>query len=35
MMSAADWRKNVVRFRHLDDMARRLKNLEKRMDEAK
>ena len=34
MMSATDWRKNVVRFRHLDDMARRLKNLEKRMDEA-
>ena len=34
MMSVKEWRKNVVRFRHLDDMARRLKTLEKRVDEA-
>ena len=28
-MDVRDWRKNVVRFRQLDDMARRLKKLEK------
>ncbi|MDX1588965.1 MAG: UDP-3-O-(3-hydroxymyristoyl)glucosamine N-acyltransferase [Oleiphilaceae bacterium] len=28
-----DWRKSVVRFRQLDDMARRLKALEKKLDE--
>ena len=28
------WRKNVVRIRQLDDMARRLKSLEKRLDES-
>ncbi len=28
------WRKNVVRIRQLDDMARRLRSLEKRLDES-
>jgi UDP-3-O-[3-hydroxymyristoyl] glucosamine N-acyltransferase len=28
------WRKNVARYRQLDDMARRLRKLEKRMDES-
>lgn len=28
-MDARDWRKNVVRFRQLDDLARRLRRLEK------
>ncbi|WP_263078878.1 UDP-3-O-(3-hydroxymyristoyl)glucosamine N-acyltransferase [Endozoicomonas sp. Mp262] len=28
-MAVRDWRKNVVRFRQLDDMARRLRRLEK------
>jgi UDP-3-O-[3-hydroxymyristoyl] glucosamine N-acyltransferase len=27
------WRKNVIRMRHLDDMARRLKAVEKRLEE--
>jgi UDP-3-O-[3-hydroxymyristoyl] glucosamine N-acyltransferase len=27
------WRKNIVRLRQLDEMAKRLKNLEKRLDE--
>jgi UDP-3-O-[3-hydroxymyristoyl] glucosamine N-acyltransferase len=29
MMPASDWRKSATRFRQLDDMARRLKKLEK------
>ena len=29
-MSNAQWRKNAVRFKQLDDMARRLARLEKR-----
>ncbi|OED41830.1 UDP-3-O-(3-hydroxymyristoyl)glucosamine N-acyltransferase [Endozoicomonas sp. (ex Bugula neritina AB1)] len=29
LMDARDWRKNVARFRQLDDIARRLKKLEK------
>jgi UDP-3-O-[3-hydroxymyristoyl] glucosamine N-acyltransferase len=29
-MPSADWRRNVARFRHLDDMARRLKRLERK-----
>nr|MDT0253868.1 UDP-3-O-(3-hydroxymyristoyl)glucosamine N-acyltransferase [Endozoicomonas sp.] len=29
-MESRDWRKNVVRFRQLDDLARRIKQLEKR-----
>jgi UDP-3-O-[3-hydroxymyristoyl] glucosamine N-acyltransferase len=28
-MPSLDWRRNVARFRHLDDMARRLKRLER------
>lgn len=32
MMPVKTWRKSVARFRHLDEMARRLKALEKRMD---
>lgn len=28
------WRRNVVRIRQLDDMAKRLKNLEKKLDES-
>jgi UDP-3-O-[3-hydroxymyristoyl] glucosamine N-acyltransferase len=28
----ADWRRNVARFRHLDEMARRLKRLEERLE---
>ena len=28
----ADWRKNAVRYRQLDDMARRLKSLEKQLE---
>lgn len=31
MMPAADWRKSATRFRQLDDMARRLKKLEKNL----
>jgi UDP-3-O-[3-hydroxymyristoyl] glucosamine N-acyltransferase len=27
------WRKNIVRLRQLDEMARRLKNLEKKFGE--
>jgi UDP-3-O-[3-hydroxymyristoyl] glucosamine N-acyltransferase len=27
-MPSADWRRNVARFRHLDDLSRRLKQLE-------
>jgi len=30
-MPAADWRRQVARFRQLDDMARRLKRLEERL----
>ena len=29
MQAAADWKKNAVRFRQLDDMARRIRTLEK------
>lgn len=32
-MANAEWRRNVVRFRHLDDMARRLKRLGERVDQ--
>ncbi|WP_211825619.1 UDP-3-O-(3-hydroxymyristoyl)glucosamine N-acyltransferase [Kistimonas asteriae] len=31
-MPVREWRKNTVRFRQLDDMARRLKELEKKLD---
>ena len=31
MMPAADWRKSATRFRQLDDLARRLKKLEKNL----
>lgn len=31
MQTAADWRKSAARFRNLDDMARRLQQLEKRL----
>ncbi len=31
LMSNAQWRRNAVRFRQLDDMARRLRNLERRL----
>ena len=30
---ASRWRRNAARFRHLDEMARRLRKLEKRVDE--
>lgn len=30
-MPSADWRRNVARFRHLDDLSRRLKQLEARV----
>jgi UDP-3-O-[3-hydroxymyristoyl] glucosamine N-acyltransferase len=30
-MPSAEWRRNVARFRHLDDLARRLKQLEARV----
>lgn len=30
-MPSGEWRRNVVRFRHLDDLARRLKQLEERV----
>jgi len=30
-MPNADWRRGVVRFRQLDEMARRLKRLEERL----
>ena len=30
---AGRWRKNVVRYRQLDEMARRLRKLEKRVEE--
>ncbi|WP_257255297.1 MULTISPECIES: UDP-3-O-(3-hydroxymyristoyl)glucosamine N-acyltransferase [unclassified Endozoicomonas] len=33
MMEVAEWRKNAVRFRKLDDMAKRLKQCERRLDE--
>jgi UDP-3-O-[3-hydroxymyristoyl] glucosamine N-acyltransferase len=32
VMKAEDWRKNVVRFRQLDAMARRIQALEKQLD---
>jgi UDP-3-O-[3-hydroxymyristoyl] glucosamine N-acyltransferase len=31
-MPSADWRRNVARFRHLDELARRIKQLETRID---
>lgn len=31
-MPSADWRRNVARLRHLDELARRLKHLESRID---
>ena len=31
-MPSADWRRNVARFRHLDELARRIKQLEIRID---
>lgn len=34
MQSAADWKKSVARLRHLDDIARRLAYLEKRLTAA-
>jgi len=30
-MPSAEWRRNVARFRHLDDLARRLKRLEEQL----
>ena len=32
MQPLADWRKSAARIRHLDDMAKRLQQLEKRVD---
>lgn len=32
-MPSADWRRNVARFRHLDEMAKRLRRLEERVAE--
>jgi len=32
VMKAEDWRKNAVRFRQLDAMARRLQMLEKQLN---
>lgn len=32
-MRSADWRRNVARFRHLDEMAKRLRRLEERVAE--
>ncbi len=32
-MPSADWRRNVARFRHLDEMARRLRRLEEQVAE--
>ena len=31
MSTTAQWRKNAARFRHLDDMARKLNRLEKQL----
>jgi len=31
-MPSAEWRRNAVRFRYLDDLARRVKGLEERLD---
>lgn len=33
MQTSAEWRKSVARFRHLDEMARKLQQLEKRLAE--
>jgi UDP-3-O-[3-hydroxymyristoyl] glucosamine N-acyltransferase len=33
LMASEDWRKNVVRFRHLDELARRVRQLEKSANE--
>ncbi|WOG25464.1 UDP-3-O-(3-hydroxymyristoyl)glucosamine N-acyltransferase [Endozoicomonas sp. 8E] len=33
IMDAGEWRKNAVRFRRLDDMAKRLKRCERRLEE--
>lgn len=32
-MPSAEWRRNAVRFRHLDELAKRLKNLEERLEQ--
>jgi UDP-3-O-[3-hydroxymyristoyl] glucosamine N-acyltransferase len=32
-MPSGEWRRNVARFRHLDELARRIKQLETRIDE--
>jgi UDP-3-O-[3-hydroxymyristoyl] glucosamine N-acyltransferase len=32
-MPSGEWRSNVARFRHLDELARRIKQLETRIDE--
>jgi len=32
-MANADWRRNVARFRHLDDMAKRLKRIEEQFEQ--
>lgn len=34
MQPAGDWKKNAVRFRQLDDLARRIKGLEKNMEQS-
>ncbi len=31
--TSSNWKKNVIRFKHLDDMAKRIKKLEKKLDE--
>lgn len=33
MQTSSDWRKSVARFRHLDEMARKIQNLEKKLAE--
>lgn len=33
MQTSAEWRKSVARFRHLDEMARRIQQLEKKLTE--
>jgi UDP-3-O-[3-hydroxymyristoyl] glucosamine N-acyltransferase len=32
VMPNAEWRRNAVRFRHLDELARRLKSLEEELE---
>jgi UDP-3-O-[3-hydroxymyristoyl] glucosamine N-acyltransferase len=31
-MPSSEWRRNAVRFRHLDELARRLKRLEEKLE---